>query len=275
MKKIAAVSTLSLMLACALCSVSVEKPVHAQQMFQSLNYPTGLAGWWKLCGDTTAAGGCNPSSSTTVFDSSGYGNNGTWYGTKSGTTNWYSAGRVGPWAGYFDGTDNVVTASNNTVSTLIQTGSVSFTAWIYIPSTYAANSNIEVIEMAGSSGAGNSVSLTLGQYGSTKDGKLHMNVYTGSAYVISAASKSSWTAGWYFVAGTYSAANGAIDYINGTIDGSAAAVTRGTTPYTAYFGIGRSPSSSTYYFNGLINDVRVYNRELSAAEIAQMYLAHN
>ena len=274
MKKLAGVSILSLMLACALCLISIEKPVHAQQMFQSLNYPTGLLGWWKLCGDTTAAGGCTPSSSTTAFDSSGYGNNGTWTGTQSGTNNWYSAGQVGPWAGFFNGTNNGV-ASNNVASLIAGNGSVSYTAWIYLPATYNSSSSAETIVAMDDSPCNNCALLTLGLWPSqTKDGKLHMYIYSGSAYVSNTPSKSSWASGWYFVAGTYSSAHGVIGYINGVIDGSAAAVTRGASG-GVHFSIGYRNTGSPTFFSGLINDVRVYNRELSAAEIAQMYLAHN
>ena len=89
---------------------------------------------WKTCGDMASSTLCSPSSSTSVLDSSGNGNNGTWHGTQSGTTNWYSAAtNLLPYAGYFNGTDNYISggsSSNINVST-----SFTIAAWVNLAST--------------------------------------------------------------------------------------------------------------------------------------------
>jgi chitodextrinase len=75
---------------------------------------------------------------------------------------------------------------------------------------------------------------------------------------------------WYYVTGVYNAAtselhvyrNGQLD--DGTLVGTVSAAQQNST---ATVNIGRRPASSNYNFNGRIDDVRIYNRALTAAEI--------
>ena len=74
---------------------------------------------------------------------------------------------------------------------------------------------------------------------------------------------------WYHVAGTYDGATMKL-YINGQLENS--------TPKTgnifvsdSNWCIGAFNYAGVAYFNGLIDDVRVYNTALSAAEIQQLY----
>ena len=73
---------------------------------------------------------------------------------------------------------------------------------------------------------------------------------------------------WYHVAGTYDAAARTLNiYVNGALDNG---VLRGTVPASQVnsavnVNIGRR--SDGFYFNGVIDEVRIYNRALTAAEI--------
>jgi len=73
---------------------------------------------------------------------------------------------------------------------------------------------------------------------------------------------------WYHVAGVYDAAARTLNiYVNGVLDNG---VLRGTIPASQVnsavnVNIGRR--SDGYYFNGVIDEVRIYNRALSATEI--------
>jgi hypothetical protein len=73
---------------------------------------------------------------------------------------------------------------------------------------------------------------------------------------------------WYHVAGVYNAAAKTLDiYVNGVLDNS---VLSGTVPASQSLpnvnvNIGRR--SGGLYFNGIIDEVRIYNRALLAAEI--------
>src|SRR5204862_4826534 len=73
---------------------------------------------------------------------------------------------------------------------------------------------------------------------------------------------------WYHVAGVYNAAARTLDiYVNGVLDNG---ILSGTVPAsqsnsTVNVNIGRR--STGFYFSGVIDEVRVYNRALSQAEI--------
>ena len=73
---------------------------------------------------------------------------------------------------------------------------------------------------------------------------------------------------WYHVAGVYNASARTLDiYVNGVLDNG---TLRGTIPASQInsavnVNIGRR--SGGFYFNGVIDDVRIYNRALSQAEI--------
>jgi hypothetical protein len=74
---------------------------------------------------------------------------------------------------------------------------------------------------------------------------------------------------WYYVAGVYNAATKRLDiYVNGVLDNG---TLRGTIPSKQYNNasehvvIGRRTGG--YYFQGTIDELRIYNRALSQAEI--------
>ena len=73
---------------------------------------------------------------------------------------------------------------------------------------------------------------------------------------------------WYHVAGVYNAATRTLDtYVNGVLDNG---TLMGTVPAsqvnsTVNVNIGRRTGG--FYFNGIIDEVRIYNRALSQAEI--------
>ena len=75
---------------------------------------------------------------------------------------------------------------------------------------------------------------------------------------------------WYHVAGVYDAAARTLDiYVNGVRDNGALI---GTIPAsqlnsTVNVNIGRRTGNHGYYFNGVIDNVRLYNRPLTQAEI--------
>jgi multidrug efflux pump subunit AcrA (membrane-fusion protein) len=73
---------------------------------------------------------------------------------------------------------------------------------------------------------------------------------------------------WYSSCGTYDGSNVRV-FVNGVEDGTAGTLT-GTMPNNgSNLTIGRRDDGS--YFPGKIDDVRIYNRALSAAEVFQLY----
>ncbi|MEX0735956.1 MAG: LamG-like jellyroll fold domain-containing protein [Bacteroidota bacterium] len=93
---------------------------------------------------------------------------------------------------------------------------------------------------------------------------------------------------WYHVAGVYDGTS-LIMYLNGQVDGSNSVgavtisynpiTTAGPNPSTYYIGINHNANNSApthpddlaYPFHGVIDEVRMYNRPLSASEIQQYY----
>ena len=76
---------------------------------------------------------------------------------------------------------------------------------------------------------------------------------------------------WHLLTGVYDSSN-VILYLDGSSVNSTPApgVTMSSTAYS--FEIGGNTNGNTYhYFNGSIDDVRVYDRALSATEVVNLY----
>ena len=89
----------------------------------------------------------------------------------------------------------------------------------------------------------------------------HIRKSSGGNIVLSTAQLDVWT----FIAFTYDGTN-SIAYINSVRDNESSG---GTTEFNR-FRIGRNRSGSTY-FSGAIDELRIYNRALTASEIASLY----
>ena len=75
---------------------------------------------------------------------------------------------------------------------------------------------------------------------------------------------------WYHVAGVYNAATSELHvYVNGQLDDGTllGTVTSTQQNSTANVNIGRRPTGNSYNFNGRLDDVRIYGRALTLAEI--------
>src|SRR3989344_9519590 len=75
---------------------------------------------------------------------------------------------------------------------------------------------------------------------------------------------------WNLVMGTYDGANMTI-YVNGVQQGTQCAFTGNITSNSDGFAIGARGVGGSSYFTGPIDDVRIYNRALSAGEVADLY----
>jgi hypothetical protein len=190
-----------------------------------------------------AAYGFNEGSGTVVADGSGNGNN----GTISGAT-WTTSGKYGN-ALSFNGNNALVTINN--AASLQLTSGMTLEAWVY-PTTvsnkwrdviYKGNDNYY---LEGSSNNSRRPALG-GTFGSPLYGTAPLTANT-----------------WTHLAGTYDGATMRL-YVNGVQVASRAqtgAIATSTNPLQ----IG-GDSIHGQYFAGRIDEVRVYNRALSAAEI--------
>lgn len=212
-------------------------------------YPTeGLIGFWRF----------DEGTGTTAGDTSGYGN----HGTISGAT--WIGGVVGN-ALSFDGVDDVVVVPHHSVFNI---QSFTIIAWVF-PKDFVSQvyDIIYIIDKGGTSTDYPTWGLSYGG----RTGKIRVDC-ANSAW---------WTTGayltldtWQHLAATWDTTTVKV-YVNGVLKESS--VFAGTNPYnTRKVGIGmRDPATDPrdQYHWGYIDEVAVYNRVLTDAEIAAAYAA--
>ncbi len=203
---------------------------------------SGLVGWWTF----------DEGTGTTAYDSSGNGNNGSWHGTAGGTSGYYSAGKVGQWAGYFDGTDNYILMTSSSILS-----SFSVAAWIN-PTSLASRSDI------------------LGYadiFFNIQNGKICQYVAgVNSSYLCGNTSVP--TSSWSFAVATWDGSTEKIFY-NGSLDGSVVLSGTPASWNSPDIGVCGSGCGFLGYFPGLIDDVRIYNRALSPTEVQALYSSYS
>ena len=73
---------------------------------------------------------------------------------------------------------------------------------------------------------------------------------------------------WYHVAGVYNTANSTLNiYVNGALDNGTILGTVGTSQVNSSVNVNIGRRTGGYYFNGIIDEVRIYNRALTQTEI--------
>ncbi|MDR3572207.1 MAG: LamG domain-containing protein [Candidatus Pacebacteria bacterium] len=208
-----------------------------------------LVGLWTMDEGTGGTSGV-----TQAYDYSGNGNTGTWYGTAAGTSGYYSPGKVGPWMGTFNG-NTYITSSYAS----IWSNPFTITMWIN-PSNLSGYHFIFTLSNS---------------YTSYQTVDIHTNGQTLSfsfndGDVPSFSSMS--TSQWYFIAATYNPSTLTRSlYVNGAFANSYTSGSSLSIPANGPTYIGCRWDG--YNFSGLMDDVRIYGRALSAAEIQAMYNA--
>ena len=200
----------------------------------------GLVGYWSF----------NEGTSTLAHDFSGHGNTGTLSGTTLPT---WTAGKLGQ-ALKFNGSTSYVTASNVSVGN-------SFTASAWVKAAAWPQINGTRILEANGAGRGNTFGLVIAN-GATGVSSAVNNTLPATGVAL--------TAGvWKLVTVTYDGTTEFL-YANGALISSKAVTTAGAGSHT--MGIGtRGNTPGTLVWNGTIDDVRIYNRALSAQEVKQLY----
>lgn len=201
-----------------------------------------------------AAYSFNEGSGTTLTDLSGNGSN----GTINGAT--WTTGKYGG-ALSFNGSSSYVDLGNP--ASLQLTGSMTWSAWIYALANPGDDGQI-VAKSDGSSGWQFKTSPDMGPH------TFGVGVSPSSASLVQRYSTTTRSLNtWYHVAGVYNASARTLDiYVNGVLVNGALS---GTIPSSQFnnsavnVNIGRRAGG--FYFNGIIDEVRIYNRALSLAEI--------
>jgi len=212
----------------------------------------GLVAWYPFNGNAN--------------DSSGNGNNGIVYGASLTTDRCGNPNS----AYYFNGINSYISLGNNPIIKRVIT-SFSISMWLNVSSPSTNNGYI-IISNVNSNNNGSCMSL---------DGDLSTTpMQFGFLYYSSPSSEFSLMASqqlklnnWYFVTVTYNYTGSGINecsvYYNGKFD-TEKTCPNITDPGTAPTYLGFEPDENApqgYHFNGILDDVRIYNRVLDSTEI--------
>jgi len=223
----------------------------------------GLVGYWTFDGSTI-----NWSNSVVSDLSNTMGASGT---LQTMTKNSAAAGKIGQALNFNRSSTQYVSMSSSTLFRLYSP--FSFSVWVNaadIPSGTGLDCN-NYYTVLGSDAAGWGWDLTLGD--GTTANIFNINRYSDANNEL-VQSNSTYVAGkWYHVVGVLEATKTSI-YVNGKLDNTSVPSENtfyypNTGSYIGYETCGRDTES----FNGKIDDVRIYNRALSATEIRQLYNA--
>lgn len=213
----------------------------------------GLVGYWKM--DDNVSGDAK-----TLVDSSGSGLSATThYGANTTGMDCTAVGKFGTGCN-FDGVDDYASVADNAI--LKQpSNAITLSAWIYAP-TPTSNYQMIIDKQPSTGSYGYTLRLD------STSGKILFRVSgTSNTDLLGNTVLSAST--WYHVLGVYDGNTSKI-YVNGVLDGSQA--NSGTIVYdTSDLGIGRRGNQAAYYFNGKIDEARIYSRALSPQEVVNLY----
>ncbi len=198
-------------------------------------------------------------------DSSGYGNNGTLVNmnfTGNSTSGWNSSGRFGS-ALVFDGVNDYINTGTGVSSTLTSAATVE--AWIYANTIPSASDYDEVIDNRRSA---DDMGVQLELNGDNQKFKFIVDVGASTAL---ATSDNTFSAGrWYHIIGTWDGTTVKI-YVDGVLQATTGSISGTITHTDKALMIGST--SAAWWFNGTIDNVKIYKRALSADEVAAEYRA--
>ena len=215
-----------------------------------------LIGWWKL----------DEGAGTIAADSSIYDNDGNLAGDPNSHPQWV-AGHIGSGALDFNGVHDYVDCSNDVnLNEPNITGKVTLSAWV--KTNDCGNGQFNPYITKGDFAYTLQHRAPLG----TNINELEIALYsagTGTWYFASTPVDSSFNGVWHHLAGTYDGSK-----LKLYIDGELKAITNYVGPIatsTANVNLGKSSDFTDRWYDGALDDVRIYKRALSQGEVA--YLA--
>ncbi|MBE3144258.1 MAG: LamG domain-containing protein, partial [Planctomycetes bacterium] len=223
---------------------------------------SGSVGCWKL----------DETSGLTAADSSGSGNNGT---LVNGPTWNPTGGQIGG-ALAFDGTDDYVNLGTDSSLNFGSAEPFTIAAWVKTTENYGM-----IVSFRSSTDGGPVIDLAVGYEGAADNpGKamilVRQNGGGGYAQVIGGSVKDGL---WHHVVGVRGSGSTIELFLDGVSQGTASGTESGGAITTNLRAIGSERrwvsdgygTSDQRYLAGTIDDVRIYNRALSAGEIATLY----
>ena len=219
----------------------------------------GLVGYWTFNNqDMNWATG-------KVFDKSGSGNDGQLISMSTTTTP--VQGKLGQGLG-FDGTNDYINAGTGANIT----GAITVSAWFKKMINSGGSKTLVARGTILGTPSAEQYALFFPSYDITIP---RFSVSNGTTRIVSVAPASSVPNGvWNHIVGTYNGADTTRLYVNGTqvdTDTTASFGLLNSTPNPNALGIGAIQNGAAGWFNGPLDDVRIYNRALSATEVKQLY----
>lgn len=211
----------------------------------------GLVAYWKF----------DEGSGTTAGDSSGNGNDGTLTGTPGPE---WTTGKIGG-ALSFDGTDDLVDVADEITLDIPTSNGFTVGAWIKLSDV----TDYRIIVDKRSEGTWEGYYLYV-----RPDGKMRFgieDIVDNNPVIIGTTNVAD--GNWHYVVGVRDVAADKVRlYVDGSEDAPAVTdTTTGSLDSNHSLMIGRYTQTANYHFLGLIDDVRIYNRALSATEILSNY----
>lgn len=225
--------------------------VRLQNNIRPRNMPMGLAGWWQF--DEATSGTC---SGAAAIDSSGNGSTGTCVNSPTWTTGAIASDPINGAMGFNSSSSQYVSLGTFTGQ---GTYNRSYSAWFNITSLTPSKQRILSFPADDSGNDTPAVAIAVTQVG------VGGPPYSGYISISPAINT------WQHVVVTVNG-NTVTCYLNGVLVGTAndsgSVVAANPIGY-----IGRYNASWGEYINGSVDDVRIYNRVLSASEVSQLYNA--
>jgi len=209
-------------------------------------------------------------SSNALSDYSGHNNPAVGYNTSS---NWNAtAGHNGSGAFRFRATDtstSISFASNAILTTFNETDVISLCAWIY-PFSNDTGTYRGIVGKYDTSG--NNRSVLLSKFDGNTQFSFIVNYGPTSAERVEVTSDSQFNReNWYHVCGVFNRTH-AMMYVNAVLQADIEANSNGIYAGTAPFEIGTyNNRDATRFFNGTIDEVRIYNRSLTPEQVFALY----
>jgi prepilin-type N-terminal cleavage/methylation domain-containing protein len=200
-----------------------------------------LVGWWNFDGN--------------VNDYSGIGNNGTVFGATYVDDAPTGKGK----SLKFNGSSNYVEIPHHSTQLLVNGGTIS--AWI----KPVGGTTGRVVDKSDGGSAENGFGYSINVDGSRMRFRVVSRIVYSAVDSITIDGKK-----WQYVTVTWDGSGKVTHYVNDTQSGTPASIDNLSSITTEHtLRIGRSGSSD--YFNGLIDDVRIYSRALTAYEVQTLY----
>ncbi len=207
---------------------------------------TSLLAWYLL----------NEGSGSHPVDASGYANTAQWVGTAGGTSGYYSAGYGQSWAGFFDGSTNYVSIPSTAANAFNASDEAAWSLWFNVA---AFGSFPETLLRKENGSIGYLFQVTAAGFTA--------KFFPSSSYSFAAAIS---TGTWYNLIVNYAPTYGGkiSMHLNGVLLGEFYNVPALSDPSDAII---ISDTFASDRFDGLLEDVRLYNVYLSKSQIAAIY----